>query len=105
MNKDDYKDPKKRAEHYKYYPGRPTDESIVEAIKKRIGQITDKGYRGGCVFTTEQLTYPLWNDLPHHHHYISQHMTRLIEEYGLPIHWHSVRSDGHVLRTIDLGAL
>ena len=96
------KDPKFRAEYYKYHPGRPNDKSIVETIKNRINQIIKQGFTGGGLFATEQLLYPLWQELPRQHHYISQHMARLIEEYGLAIRWHSTKSDGHVLYMIIL---
>ena len=102
QHNDRLKNPKVRAEHFKYRPGRPTDASIVETIRKRVRQIVEKGYHGGYMFTTEQLTYPLWNDRPHQHHYISQQISRLIEEYDLPIRWHRVKSDGHVLYRILL---
>ena len=87
-----FKDTAARNEYYQYRLGRPTDEVIVEAIRNRIRQIVANGYRGDCVFTTEQLTYPLWQEQPSQHHYISQQISRLIEEekwkyYSRQIHY------------------
>jgi hypothetical protein len=90
------KDPKFRAEHYKYHLGRPTDRLIVETLRKRVNQIIKQGFTGGRVFTTEQLLYPLWQELPKQHQYIGQQITRLIEEYGLTIRRYEAKSNGHV---------
>ena len=94
-----------RDEHYRYRPGRPTDAAIAETIRNRVRQIVANGYRGGRMFTTEQLTHPLWDEYPRQHHYISQQIERLIKEYKLPIRYVCTKSDNHVLRTIVLDAL
>jgi hypothetical protein len=96
------KDPKYRAEYFKFHQGRPTDKLIVETIRKRINQIIKQGFTGGGVFATEQLLYPLWQELPTQHQYIGQHIGRLIEEYGLAIQWYDAKSNGHVLYMIIL---
>ncbi len=100
------KDPRGRAEHFRYCPGRPTDEMIVETIRKRVWQIISKGYRGGSAFTTEQLLYPLWQELPEQHHYIGQHISRLIKEYDLPIRTvDDKKTNGHLLHIILFDAI
>ena len=105
MNKVDFKDPKKRAGHFSYRPGRPIDKLIVEAIRNRVRQIAANGYRGGIPLTTGQFTYPLWNDYSHQHQYIGQQISRLIKEYDLPIRKVSAEGDSPVFHTIDLDVL
>lgn len=105
MNKDDFKDPKKRAEYFQPNEGRPTDELIAETIRKRVRQIINQGFTGEGVFATEQLLYPLWEKLPSQHQYIGQQIPRLIIEYGLPIRWYEARGDSHVLYEIILDAV
>ena len=102
---DRLKKPEVRGEHFRYRPGRLTDKLIVETIRKRISQIINQGFRGGGAFTTEQLLYPLWQEQPTQHHYISQQISRLIEEYELPIRKVAVKGDSHVLYKVILDTL
>ncbi len=100
-----FKDTAARNEYYRYRFGRPTDKEIVETIRKRIREIVGQGLARKYVFTTEQLMYPLWDEIPDQHHYISQQMSRLVEEYDLPIRKVATKSDNHVLWVIEFEKL
>lgn len=101
----DLKDPVVRKEYYRYCLGRPSDKLIVKTIKKRVRQIVDNGYRGDGAFTTGQISQPLWDERPNEHHYIGQQMSRLVEEYDLPIRNVATKSDSHVLWAIKFDDL
>lgn len=101
----DLNDAAARAEYYQYSPGRPTDTLIAETIKNRVRLIVSKGYTGGGVFTTGQLTHPLWKNRPGQHHYISQQMSRLKKKYDLPIRKVGSKPNGDVLWMIDFDML
>ena len=86
MSNDDHslKDPKVRAEHYTYRPGRPTYNEILASVSEMVAFVGPYALPDDT-FISNDICLSIWSKYAYQHGYIGHHLSALEREGKLPI--------------------